>query len=216
MCSVIVEQSITKSVRVEVGHYVHSGRILLVDDVEISRRTTSPPTNTSTFAPTERKDTDPTYQPTIRTDSPTTTNVITCPLVGDSPLSISSGRVMLSVASNSSLCTLTKSVTSEIIGETILVPIARSYDSNPWEMAAGEQAASILGGKEIMCYDVGCQLDLQDHGPSEEYLLSSSSHSLSEINEYARFLETATFGTTQAELDSFFASPKRVQENIID
>ena len=123
---------------------------------------------------------------------------------------------MLSIAENAELCTLTKSVTSETSGETVLIPIARSYDNNAWERGAGEQAVSILGRKNIMCYAVGCQLDLQALESSEEYLLSSSSHSLSESDEYARFLETATFGITQAEIDSLAASPKSVDENIID
>ena len=205
-----------KIVQVEVGHYVHDGRILLVDDIQISQRTTSPPTVSPTFSPTEGKNTGPTNQPTIKTDSPTTTNLITCPSVGDAPLAVGSGSVMLSVAKNALLCTLTKSVTSSVSGETILIPVARSYDKNRWEQAAGEQAASILGGKDIMCYSVGCQLELQGHGTSEQYLLSSSSYSLSESNEYARFLETSTFGITQADLDSFDASPNSVQDDIID
>ena len=184
--------------------------------MQITQRTTSPPTNAPTFAPTVGKNTGPTNAPTVRTDAPTTTNVIVCPLVEDAPLSIGSGHVMLSIADSATLCTLTKSVTSDFSGETILIPVARSFDNNPWEHAAGEQAVSTLGTKDILCYNVGCQLDLLDLKPGEEYILSSSSHSLSESNEYARFLETATFGTTQADLDSFLASPMIVQDDIID
>ena len=191
-------------------------RILLADDIQVTQRTTSPPTHAPTFAPTKGKETGPTYAPTVRTDSPTTTNVISCPTVGDAPLSIGSGHVMLNIADNAKLCTLTKSVTSETNGETILIPIARSYDNNPWEQSAGDLAVSIIGNKEILCYSVGCQLDLPALRSGEEYLLSSSSHSVTESDEYARFLETATFGITQVDIDTLIASPNSVQENIIE
>jgi len=207
---------IAQTVRVEVGQWIHEGRILLVDNIQVTQRTTSPPTHAPTFAPTKGKETGPTYAPTIRTDSPTTTNVISCPVVGDAPLSIGSGHVMLSIADIATLCTLTKSVTSETSGETILIPIARSYDNKLWEQAAGDLAVSIIDNKEILCYSVGCQLDLPPLRTGESYLLSSSSHSLTESDEYARFLESATFGITQIDIDSLLASPKSVPDNIID
>ena len=50
-------------------------------------------------------------------------------------------------------------------------------------------SASMLGGKDIICYSAGFQLELQGHGKSEHHLISSSSYSLSESNEHARFLE---------------------------
>jgi hypothetical protein len=202
-----------QNVVIEIGRWIHDGRQLVVDDIKVTQRTTLPPTPHPTFSPTKRKNTGPTNQPTIRTESPTTSNLLACPLVGDNPLIVSSGSVMLSVASTT-LCTLTKSVTSSESGKMTLIPIARSYDGNTWEQAAGEYAASIFGGKDIVCYTVGCQVNLPPLEAGAEYLLSSSSHSLTEIDEYARFLETATFGITQEQLDTFDASSANVEDGI--
>lgn len=46
--------------------------------------------------------------------------------------------------------------------------------------------------------------------------LNSYTHSLSKIDEYARFLESATYGITQAELDSFDVSNVDVDTQIIN
>ena len=200
---------------IDLGRWIHNGRVLLVDDIQVSQRTTLPPTPHPTFSPTKQTNTGPSSQPTIRTESPTTTNLLTCPSVGNAPLVVSSGSVMLSVA-NTSLCTLTKSVTSSASGKVTLIPIARSYDSNPWEQAAGEHAASAFDGNDIMCYTVGCQVHLPSLEVGEEYLLSSSFHSLSEKDEYARFLETATFGITQEQLDTLDLASTSVGDGIVN
>ncbi len=121
---------------------------------------------------------------------------------------------MLQHHAEASLCTLSKAVTSES-GEVALTPIARSYGNYPWEQAAGEYAASLFRDEKIMCYTNGCQIKLPplvENGA--EYYLSSFSYSLSETNEYARFLETATFGTTDEQLDAFESSPNSVEVDI--
>ena len=199
--------------KIEIGRWVHKGRVLLVDDIQVTQRTTLSPTPQPTFAPTVSKNT-PTKPPTIMTESPSTTNFFTCPSVGDVPLTLSSGgSVMLSVA-GATLCTLTKSVTSG--GKVTLIPIARTYNENPWEQSAGEYAASIFDDNDIICYEIGCQINLPSLEASEHYLLSSSSHSLSERDEYARFLETSTFGITQEQLDTFGDSSSNVGDDIVN
>ena len=188
--------------------------VLLIDDIQVAQRTTLPPTPHPTFSPTKQQNAGPTSEPTARTESPTTTNLLACPSVGETPLVVNSGSIMLSIAGKM-LCTLTKSVTSPDSGKTTLIPIARSYDNNSWEQSAGEYAISLFDEKGIMCYSVGCQLELPVLKAGEKYLLSSSSHLLSDSDEYARFLETATFGTTQEQLDEFDSSSDSVRGGII-
>ena len=144
----------------EVGHFIHKGRVLLVDDINMSQRTTLPPTPFPTFSPTKDKDVGPTIQPTIQTETPTTANIIPCPLIGNPPVSLSSGSFMLKIAT-STLCSLNKAITSPETGDVTLIPIARSYDGNKWEQAAGEYAFFVFSdGNEILCYTEGCQVNL--------------------------------------------------------
>ena len=199
---------------VELGRYVHAGRKLLADNVQISQRTTLPPTPFPTFSPTKGQDSGPTNQPTIKTDAPTTTNVITCPEAGSLPLLLSAGDVMLEVA-DTSLCTLTKYAIIPRTGDTVTLPIARSYNGNPWEKSAGEFAASMFHGNDIVCYGAGCQLSLPPLEEGEEYRLTGLNHTLSEINEYARFLETATFGVTEQQLDEINTPSRSVKGDIV-
>ena len=212
----------------EIGGYVHEGRVLLVDDIELTQRNTMPPTTPApTFAPTEERNTghtvEPmttegrnaghTVEPMIRTEALTKTTILSCPLAGDDSLVVGAGSVVLRVASMA-LCTLSKSVTDYGSDDITLIPIARSYNNNPWEQSTGEYAASILNGVDIECYAVGCQLNLPALDTGAKYILSSSLHSLSESDEYARFLETATFGVTQDQLDTFVESSNSVQSDI--
>ena len=192
---------------------MHQGRVLLVDDVEFAQRTSLSPTPIPTLSPTKARNNGPTSEPTIKTEAPTTTNIVECPLVGDAPLTINADSVILRVA-NMTLCTLSKSVTSPKSSKVALIPIARSYDNNPWEQSTGEYAASIFDDVDIECYAVGCQLNLPALKAEEKYTLSTSLHSLSKSDEYARFLETATFGVTQEQLDAFAESSKSVQGDI--
>jgi hypothetical protein len=121
---------------------------------------------------------------------------------------------MLQVA-DTTLCTLTKVVSSSSTGEITSIPIARSYGNDPWERAAGEYAASLFLNRDILCYTAGCQIHLPELEAGSEYHLSTFSLSSSDSNEYARFLETATFGITQEQLDAFDLSSHSVQTNIV-
>jgi len=177
----------------------------------INKNNTSSPTPYPTYFPTEEENAGPTIEPTIRTDTPTTGKVVMCPNHGSTPVSVSAGSIVLQVSD--SLCTLTKVTTSIETGEITSIPVARSYDNNPWEKSASS-SVSMFGKEEILCYPVGCQMQLSELESGAEYMLSSFSHSLSKTDEYARFLETATFGTTQQQLDVFTNSPKNVQETI--
>ena len=54
------------------------------------------------------------------------------------------------------------------------------------------------------CYTNVCKVQLPDLGENEEYVLTSYDHSLPQSrDEVARFLESATFGTTTADLDNW-------------
>ncbi len=198
---------------IELGRFVNGDRaVLLSDDVQLILLSA---TNSPTFSPISNNE-QPTRNPTFRTDAPTTTNILSCPPLGSDPLSVSAGSIMLQgVAETITLCTLTKSVTSSETGITTLVPIARSYNNNPWEKAAGEFAASLFGEKELVCYPSGCQVQLPPLETGAEYLLSSYSHALSDIDEYARFLETATFGTTPKQIDAFETSSSNSLQHTI-
>ena len=83
-------------------------------------------------------------------------------------------------------------------------------------MSPGDVAASLFKEEGILCYTSGCQMNLPVLEEGAEFYLSSFTHSLSETDELARFLETATFGITQGELEVFDSSPGNVQTKIID
>lgn len=185
-----------------------------MDDVQIIPRVTTPPTSFPTFSPTKSPVTGPTSQPTKGTDAPTTNKVIDCPSVGALPIVLESGAVIISKANGSHLCSLDIEVTSSPSTQKTLIPIALSYNGNSWEQAAGEYAQAVFGGKEILCYLSGCQLNLPQLEQGESYILSSSSHVLSKENEYARFLETSTFGITEDDLGSIDEPSTSIQENI--
>ncbi len=201
-----------KEVYIEVGHRTHEGRVLLVDNIQMSQRTTSPPTQAPTFSPTKAKNSGPTSQPTTKTDAPTTTNIVSCPPVGTSPFGVEPGSVMLN--QSDALCTLTKNIVSD--SGSASVPIAISYENNPWEKSAGEFAASLFAYEDILCYSNGCQIHLPSLGVGESYALTSLDYSLTDEEEYARFLETATFGTTQEQLDAFERSSATVYDYIVN
>ena len=147
--------------------------------------------------------------------APTTSNIITCPLVGGGSISLGSGSFILKVPTKT-LCSLNKAVTSPETGDVTLIPIARSYDGNEWEQAAGKYAFSLFHDNDILCYTEGCKVKLPPLEEDSEYLLTTSTYSLSEKDEYARFLETASFGITEEQLDDFEASSLNIGENIIN
>jgi len=207
------EMASCNKVYIEVGHRTHEGRVLLVDDIQMSQRTTSPPTQNPTFSPTKSKNSGPTSQPTVKTDAPTTTNSLSCPPVGSPPINVPPGSVMLGYGDT--LCTLTKNIISSTSGSATSIPVALSYHGNPWEQSAGEFATSFFANEDILCYSNGCQINLPPLGVQESYLLTTLDYSLAENEEYARFLETATFGITEEQLDAFKNSPASVHDDIV-
>ena len=54
-----------------------------------------------------------------------------------------------------------------------------------------------------MCYDRGCQINLPILEDGAVYQVTSSAYTLSTRDEYARFLETASFGATTSDIDNF-------------
>ena len=159
---------------IEIGWCLHTGRFLLPDEIQVIQRTTLSPIPYPTFSPTKGK----TASPTIReTEAPTTSNTVACPQVGSSPVILSSGSVMVQIA-HTNLCTLTEVVTSPEDDRRSLIPIALSYDNNLWEKAAGAYATTLFNSEDIICHDIGCQINLPALDAGEEYHLTSYTHSL--------------------------------------
>ena len=121
--------------------------------------------------------------------------------MGSSPVEINARDRRLFLARAGTLCILSKALLNND-GRTVqtLLPVARSYDGNDWEESAGELATSIFYKKMLFCASNSCQVTLPDPGV-DKYLLISFSHTVLERDEYARFLESATFGVTTSELD---------------
>ena len=71
-----------------------------------------------------------------------------------------------------------------------------------WEAAAGEVAMSIFYDKPISCYAEGCQIELPLTESNEIYVVSTSMYNLSERDQLARFLETATYGVQSDDLNA--------------
>jgi len=200
------------NVRVEIGRYLPGGLKLLVDDFQISQKTTFSPSSGPTEMPTKLKQKVPSAAPTISTDAPTV-NSISPPLVGDEPTLLRPGNVMITFAPLDTISTITKVVFDEHGDIITTLPIAMSYDMNVWEPAAGSFSSSLFNDDKIACYSAGCQIVLPYGTASavmrpqskkirkEKYYLSSYTHAISKRNEYARFLESVTFGVTTSELD---------------
>jgi len=92
------------------------------------------------------------------------------------------------------------------------VPLARSYNGNDWEVAAGDVAiATFKHG--FLCYSQGCQINLPALDPGVRYHLTAYTHSLKRKDEMARFLETATFGMTSAEVEQLKSSAQTLGGN---
>ncbi len=175
----------------------------MIDNVRFKQRTTLPPTTAPTYEPTKAKTIGPTLKPTMLTSAPTTSLVVPCPPVGE-VVNLAPGNVILSIAEADTLCTVTKVIPKTLLGgETTqtIVPLVRSYDKNTWESSAGNAASSSFENEYILCYDQGCQIYLPAIEVGEEYQLSSKLHTVNHRDEFARFLETASFGTTASELD---------------
>ena len=128
---------------------------------------------------------------------------ISCPLPGTTTvltsLSTTGGTLTLSTINTiGQLCTLTKQTTYNIYEDPTIVPLARSYDKEPWSNAAGEIPAVMLSnGFNCFDSDTGtddgeyCSVDLPPLDVSnsgEMYVLTTYEHSLSERDQVSRFL----------------------------
>lgn len=175
----------------------------------ITQKTTSAPTVSPTFNPTKTVTIGPTLKPTIKTDAPTTSRTISCPSIDGEHITIGAGDAIITIAESNTLCTISMFVMDEGSDDSVkkVVPLARSYDLNEWEVSAGPLARTTFGsGKEFLCYDQGCQIHLPPLlEPGAEYRVTSRTYTLSPRDQYARFLETASFGATATELDDFEA-----------
>ena len=184
---------------IQLGYSLPVDRALRIDDVNLSQRTTFAPKKCPTLSPTKPETIGPTLQPTIRTNAPTTSNVISCPPHGES-ITLVAGSVILTSAPTDSLCTV--SMLEMTNGDVeVTVPLARSYNGFDWEISAGEKVVDILGTKDFLCYQRGCQIVLPFVSNDMVYKLSSYTYTLDMRDEYARFLETATYGITVADLN---------------
>ena len=156
---------------IELGRYLPGSRALLIDEVRFSRKTAFAPTIVPTMSPTIT--TGPTNKPTIRSDAPTSSLIQNCPPVRSGPVVLSAGSVILGLAPEDILCTVTKVMINNNIFETT-IPLTRSYNQNPWEVSAGEIAISIFPTRDLLCYDQGCQVNLPALATGGEYHLKST------------------------------------------
>jgi len=192
-----------RELRVYVGRELNLGLEVIFDNFQIRPKSTFQPTYAPTGEPSVIKQDPPTSIPTLGTNMPTASEII-CPDPDMNPLSISSGAVLFNIAGNGKLCTLTKATIDQDTTQIVnVVPIARSYNNNPWETSASSYAISVLDGQEWSCFTSGCQIKLPELGLNEAYHLRSFTYSLSVKNQVARFLESTTFGITRTELESF-------------
>ncbi len=174
-----------------------------MDDIQISALDTEAPTEHPSLMPTEVDVTSeltksPTSPPT---SMPTVATVTSCPQEESSPKEISGGPTMLETSS--SLCILTKAFVDADGEMTNIAPIARSYENQPWEKSSGEFANVLLYGLDFEEYTIGSQITLPILDGGAKYFLTSYSYSISDRNSVARLLESATFGTTRIDLESW-------------
>jgi len=202
-----VDEELANCARVSVQiDYVHKDLDIVVDNFNIKPKEDAVPTVAPEVGrpkPTILTTINPTPRPTSHPSS----DAVKCPPLGEPSRSISSGTVFLRVSEAGILCTLTKTITDISTGNVVtIVPVARSYEGYGWESSAGEYASL-----KFACYDSGngmCRTDLPGVGINEDYTLTSHSHDIPQVDEVARFLESATFGVTKEQLDSWnYADP---------
>jgi hypothetical protein len=169
-----------------------------MDDMHISTVGTLTPSFVSTPAPTDDSSnvtSAPTSKPTFR---PTVATLTMCPNVGFGSLTVSPGPIML--GKSSYLCILTKAI-EEFDGSLAkIAPVARSYDGRAWEPSSGEFATHLFQGVVFGDYIDATQINLPELAAGEKYYLTSYSYVMSHNDAVARLFETATFGTTTADL----------------
>ena len=129
------------------------------------------------------------------TSADTTTSLTLRSLLYRTTISLSSENVH-----SNAICIV--ALQSTATTDPIWIPIARSYNGHDWERHAGRDGVQQQSVK-IQCETVGCILSLPTPGPGQVYTLTSyfSSTESSHLNQYARFLEQATFGATRRDLE---------------
>jgi uncharacterized protein (DUF1800 family) len=103
------------------------------------------------------------------------------------------GLVFLEKSSTGSLCTLVK-VNSN---DSSIIPIGRSYNGGDWENTAGA-----FSNIPFSC-EPFCGIELPSLANGDTYRLAEFTHSISQQEELARFLDQSTFGVTRKDLLSF-------------
>jgi hypothetical protein len=203
-----------KTIQLFLGRSVDSKIAVLVDDVQIAAKVAFKPTPSPSSAPVSQQ-TLPTITPSVQKTLAPTTSAISCPLVTDGPMTLSSSTAMINFAGYGVLCTLAKATIDSISGNIIeIVPLARSYDGYMWELAAGDYAASFASTKIFSCYNNGCQFWLPQLASNEWFQLRTYEYTLSERDQLARMLERTSFGITQSDLESISSLPSVGVSNV--
>jgi len=198
-----------KNIQLYLGRSVDPGIAVLIDDVHIVAKSTTNPTPVPTLSPVSSQLFQPTKAPTIRKTLAPTTSLLSCPMVGNAPITLLTNYVMLKFSDAAMLCTLTKVTVDAASGNvTAIIPLARSYDGYGWELAPGDYASSFSSLNIIQCYDRGCQFQLpSSNGSMEFFQLRSYQYSLPETDQVARMLERTSFGITQSDLSAILSLP---------
>ena len=166
---------------------------------------TASPTNSPTVPGTASPTGSPTFKPTGPTFAPTLrpTMVATpLPPVGETS-TIGDGVVSVALSAANTLTTLSRVNVDEEGIESSVVPIARSYNSNDWEKAAGRIVRNTMFDDSWWCHDSACENNLPMLGDGQLYKLTTTTASLRSLegkSECARFFESATFGTSTEDL----------------
>lgn len=203
--------STCKNIQLYLGRGVDSRVAVLIDDIQITAKSTSLPTPSPSLSPFSAQVLQPTKSPTIRKTLAPTTTAINCPPIANSVLSLSSQTVMVQFASTGMLCTLVKVTANANSSDIIaIVPLARSYDGFMWELAPGDYSTSFVSANIFQCYDKGCQFTLPVKRDNEWFQLRSYQYSLPEIDQYARMLERTSFGVSQSDLKAISSMPSPV------
>jgi hypothetical protein len=205
-----------KNIQLYLGRGVDPKVALLIDDIQIMAKSTPVPTPSPTLSPFSPQLMQPTKSPSARRTLAPTTSAITCPTIGNLPVSLSSNTVMIQFSAAGMLCTLVKvTVDTNSSNITAIVPLARSYDGFAWELSPGDYAASFASTNIFQCYDRGCQFKLPITTSSNEWFqLRSYQYNLPEMDQYARMLERTSFGITQSDLKAISSLPSAVTGNV--
>jgi len=186
---------------------------ILAKSISIDEKTPAPtdePTPQITNAPTRT----PTVAPVAPTDPPTSQPTMTetaLPGVGEcSYIGNGTAPIALAKAEPGVITTLSEVTVDGEGAESFVIPIARSYDDNEWEKEPGRIVEDTMYDHNWNCYFGACEIDLPDLGLDKRYKLCSGEAPLrytdpslnADSNVVARFLEQATFGATQADIDS--------------